>query len=99
MAKHLKLVIDDAFSKSYITQDEKFQFQPIINKFRSILLITDDDFKIIVKEIKDDDSKQDDPKQDDPNKSYSGVVIALIVIGFLLLAIVLLLKKRISLIY
>jgi len=52
----LKLVIEDAVSKSYITNEQKYEFTPVLNKFNKIDIPPEigGQYEKIVKEIKDD---------------------------------------------
>jgi len=91
LAKDLILVIDDAVSKSYIKEDEKYKFTaPIYSRFISGVDVTrkiEGRFVKIVKDLnpKNSDPKNSDVKNSESSSSYSPGVIAGIVIGSLVL--------------
>ena len=91
----LKLVLSDAVSKSYISEEQKFVFSPAINTFNSILPPADigPRYTKIVKEIKPDPVDPNNPNNPVVKSSsvwkIIGIVIG-IVIGVLLLLLIVL---------
>jgi len=91
LAKDLILVIDDAVSKSYIKEDEKYKFAaPIAIRFISGVDMSTKIEGRFVKIVKEDlNPKNSDVKNSESSSSYSPGVIAGIVTGSLgLLALI-----------